>query len=69
MNRILKNFLNPVKKRNDIYSAEHVYNSYLDDVLSINNPNFDKWIPLRYHKEREIKETIETALCVLFPEM
>jgi hypothetical protein len=24
VNRILKNFLNPVKKRNDIYSAEHV---------------------------------------------
>ena len=24
---------------------------YIDNVLSINNPNFDKWIPLRYHKQ------------------
>jgi len=28
---------------------------YIDDVLSINNPNFANWIPLIYHKELEIE--------------
>ena len=34
---------------------------YIDDVLSINNPNFANWIPLMYPKEFDIKETTEIA--------
>jgi hypothetical protein len=30
---------------------------YIDDVLSINNPNFANWIPLILPKELEIKAT------------
>jgi len=39
---------------------------YIDDVLSINNRNIAKWIPLLYPKELGIKETSETAFSALF---
>jgi hypothetical protein len=32
---------------------------YINDVLTINNPNFPNWIPLIYPKDFEIKETKE----------
>ena len=28
---------------------------YIDDALSINNPNVDNWVPLIYPKKLEIK--------------
>ena len=34
---------------------------YIDDVLSINNPNFANCIPLMYPKEFDMKETTEIA--------
>ena len=34
---------------------------YIDDVLSVNNPNVASWIPLFNPKELKIKETTETA--------
>ena len=39
---------------------------YIDDVLSINNPNFSDWIPLIYPPELEIKETTDTASSASF---
>ena len=33
---------------------------YIDDVLSLNNPDFGKFLHLIYPKELEIKETTET---------
>lgn len=38
----------------------YVYVRYNDDVLSISNPNYADWIPLRYPNEFEIKKLIET---------
>ena len=39
---------------------------YIDDVLSINNPNFSDWVPLIYPPELEIKETTDTASSASF---
>ena len=39
---------------------------YIDDVLSINNPQFAKWIPSIYPPELEIKETTETSRSTSF---
>ena len=39
---------------------------YIDDVLSINNPDFSNWISLIYLSELEIKETTDTASSALF---
>ena len=39
---------------------------YIDDVLSINNPEFANWIPLIYPPELEIKETTDTASSVSY---
>lgn len=39
---------------------------YIDDVLSLNNPNFSDWVPLIYPPELEIKETTDTASSASF---
>ena len=42
---------------------------YIDDVLSINNPNFSVWVPLIYPPELEIKETTDTASSASFSDL
>ena len=39
---------------------------YIDDVLSLNNPNFSDWVPLKYPPELDIKETTDTASSASF---
>ena len=53
------------KKIKEARSFNFTYR-YIDDVLSINNPNFSDWIPLIYPTELEIKETTDTASSASF---
>ena len=39
---------------------------YIDDVLSINNPNFSDWVSLIYPPDLEMKETTDTAASASF---
>ena len=39
---------------------------YIDDVLSVNNPSFCRWIPSIYPSELEIKETTESTCFTSF---
>ena len=39
---------------------------YIDDVLSINNPRFEEFLPLIYPPELEVKETTDTASSASF---
>ena len=58
---------NLMKKKNikDAKSFNLTYR-YIDDVLSINNPSFCKWLPSMYQSKIEIKETTETACSASF---
>ena len=42
---------------------------YIDDVLSINNPNWTNWIQLVYTKITWDKKTTETASSTSFPDI
>ena len=42
---------------------------YIDNVLSINNPRFEEFLPLIYPPELEIKETTNTASSSTFLEL
>ena len=53
------------KKIKEARSFNFTYR-YIDDVLSINNPNFSNWISLIYPPELEIKETTDTASSASF---
>ena len=58
---------NLVRNKNikDAKSFNFTYR-YIDDVLSINNPSFAKWLPSIYPPELEIKETTETTCAASF---
>ena len=53
------------KKIKDARSFNFTYR-YIDDVLSINNPSFARWLPSIYPPELEIKETTETSCSASF---
>ena len=53
------------KKIREARSFNFTYR-YIDDVLSINNPDFSNWISLIYPSELEIKETTDTASSASF---
>ena len=42
---------------------------YIDDGLSIKNPNFSDWVPLIYPPELEMKETTDTVPFVSFSDL
>ena len=61
-------FLQNLVKNKNIKDAEsfNFTRRYFDDVLSINNPSFDKCLSSIYPPEFKIKETTETACFASF---
>ena len=61
-------FLQKLAKDKKIHEAR-AFNftyRYIDDVLSINNSRFAKFLPLEYPPELEVKETTDTASSASF---
>ena len=54
-----------VKTLNDLASRFNLTYRYIDDELSINNPEFENYLGKMYPAELEIKETTETAPLLL----
>ena len=40
--------------------------SYIDDVLSVNNPNFENYLSQMYPTELEIKDTTESKISAFY---
>jgi hypothetical protein len=63
-------FLQNLVKDKKIQEARAFNFTYIDDVLSINNPRFvAEFLPLIYPPELEIKETTDTASSASFSDV